>query len=89
MIGPLPSPPPETGGGDLSSLTPAFTDAEIAEGFLKTAFGAELHLAGQVNRIRKFDGPVRVHVESPLKNPPWHPSKGQKCWIFVDEITVE
>jgi hypothetical protein len=42
----------------------SFTDAEIAEGFFKTAFGAELHLAGPVNRIRKFDGPVRVYVES-------------------------
>jgi hypothetical protein len=42
----------------------AFTDAEITEGFLKTAFGAELHLAGATNRIRKFDGPVRVHVDS-------------------------
>src|SRR5262245_63642257 len=40
-----------------------FTDAEITEGFLKTAFGAELHLAGTVNRIRKFDGPVRVFVD--------------------------
>ena len=42
----------------------AFTDAEIAEGFFKTAFGAELHLAGPVNRIRKFSGPVRVHVDN-------------------------
>jgi len=42
----------------------AFSDAEIAEGFFKTAFGAELQLAGPVNRIRKFDAPVRVHVES-------------------------
>ncbi|HEV7411126.1 MAG TPA: hypothetical protein VGO01_21810, partial [Bradyrhizobium sp.] len=25
-----------------------FTDSEIAEGFLKTAFGAEYHLAGRV-----------------------------------------
>jgi hypothetical protein len=41
-----------------------FSDPEITEGFFKTAFGAELHLAGPVNRIRKFDGPVRVHVES-------------------------
>ncbi len=32
---------------------------------------------------------VRVKVESPLKNPAWHPGKGQKCWIFVDELTVE
>ena len=42
----------------------AFTDAEIADGFFKTAFGAELHLAGTVNRIRKFDAPVRVYVEN-------------------------
>jgi hypothetical protein len=42
----------------------AFTDAEITEGFLKTAFGAELRLAGSANRIRKFVGPVRVLVEN-------------------------
>jgi hypothetical protein len=42
----------------------AFTDAEITEGLFKTAFGAELHLAGSVNRIRKFDGPVRVYLEN-------------------------
>jgi hypothetical protein len=41
-----------------------FTDAEITEGFLKTAFGAELRLAGAANRIRKFEGPVRVLVEN-------------------------
>lgn len=42
----------------------AFTDAEIIDGFLKTAFGAEYHLAGRVDRIRKFDMPVRVHASS-------------------------
>jgi hypothetical protein len=42
----------------------AFSDGEISEGFFKTAFGAELRLAGPVSRIRKFDGPVRVYVES-------------------------
>src|SRR5262245_46920241 len=42
----------------------AFTDAEITEGFFKTASGAELHLAGPVNRIRKFEAPVRVYVEN-------------------------
>lgn len=42
----------------------SFSDGEIAEGFLKTAFGAEYHLAGRVDRIRKFDGPVRVYAES-------------------------
>src|SRR6476620_6019782 len=41
-----------------------FTDSEIVEGFLKIAFGAEYHLAGRVDRIRKYDGPVRVYAES-------------------------
>ncbi|HVV41007.1 MAG TPA: DUF2927 domain-containing protein [Nitrobacter sp.] len=38
----------------------AFTDSEIREGFFRTAFGAEYHLAGRVDRIRKYNGPVRV-----------------------------
>ena len=37
-----------------------FTDAEIIEGFMKTSFGAEFQLAGRVDRIRKYLGPVRV-----------------------------
>jgi hypothetical protein len=37
-----------------------FTDSEIIDGFFKTAFGAEFHLAGRVDRIRKYDVPVRV-----------------------------
>jgi hypothetical protein len=41
----------------------AFTDSEITDGFLKTAFGAEYHLAGRVDRIRKYDGPVRVFAD--------------------------
>jgi len=40
-----------------------FTDAEIMEGFFKTAFGAEYHLAGRVDRIRKYDMPVRVFAD--------------------------
>jgi hypothetical protein len=40
-----------------------FTDAEIVDGFLKTAFGAEYHLAGRVDRIRKYDLPVRVFAD--------------------------
>jgi hypothetical protein len=41
-----------------------FSDSEIAEGFFKTAFGAEYHLAGRVDRIRKYDMPVRVFADS-------------------------
>jgi hypothetical protein len=40
-----------------------FTDSEIIEGFFKTAFGAEYHLAGRVDRIRKYDMPVRVFAD--------------------------
>jgi hypothetical protein len=41
----------------------SFTDAEIIDGFFKTAFGAEYHLAGRVDRIRKYGVPVRVFAE--------------------------
>jgi hypothetical protein len=41
----------------------SFTDSEIIDGFLKTAFGAEYHLAGRVDRIRKYEGPVRVFAD--------------------------
>jgi hypothetical protein len=40
-----------------------FTDSEIIEGFLKTAFGAEYHLAGRVDRIRKYIIQVRVFAD--------------------------
>src|SRR4051794_14710827 len=41
----------------------SFTDGEIVDGFLKTAFGAEYHLAGRVDRIRKYDAPVRIFAD--------------------------
>jgi hypothetical protein len=41
----------------------AFTDGQIVDGFLKTAFGAEYHLAGRVDRIRKYQVPVRVFAD--------------------------
>jgi hypothetical protein len=41
-----------------------FTDAEIADGFFKVAFGAEFHLAGRVDRIRKYVKPVRVFIDN-------------------------
>src|SRR5438067_12621898 len=37
-----------------------FTNSQIADGFFKTAFAAEYHLAGRVARIRKYGGPGRV-----------------------------
>jgi hypothetical protein len=41
-----------------------FTDAEIIDGFFKVTFGAEFHVAGGVDRIRKYDGPVRVFIDN-------------------------
>src|ERR1700710_2012877 len=42
----------------------SFTDAEITDGFFKTAFGAEYHLAGRVDRIRKYEKPVRIFIDA-------------------------
>lgn len=44
-----------------------FTDKEIADGFFKIAFGAEFQVAGRVDRIRKYDAPVRVFIDSRAK----------------------
>jgi hypothetical protein len=44
-----------------------FTDAEIFDGFFKVSFGAEMRIAGRVDGIRKYDGPVRVYVENRAK----------------------
>ncbi len=32
---------------------------------------------------------LKVRVENRLKNPAWHGSPGEPCWVFVDEIFVE
>ncbi len=32
---------------------------------------------------------LKVEIISQMQNPNWHPSKGEPCWIFVDEIIVE
>jgi hypothetical protein len=44
-----------------------FTDAEIVDGFFKVTFGAEFHIAGGVDRIRKYVGPIRVYVDNRSK----------------------
>ena len=41
-----------------------FTNDEIRDGFFKIAFGAELQLDTAVERVRKFDEPIRIFVES-------------------------
>lgn len=42
----------------------SFTDAEILDGFFKVTFGAEFHVAGRVDRIRKYDAPVRIFIDN-------------------------
>ena len=41
-----------------------FTNEEIRDGFFKIAFSAELQLDAPAERVRKFDEPVRIFVES-------------------------
>ena len=41
-----------------------FSNEEIADGFFKIAFGAELRVAGSNDHIRKFEAPVRVFVDN-------------------------
>jgi hypothetical protein len=58
-----------------------FTDAEIVDGFVKITFGAELHFSGAVDRIRKYDRPVRLYVEGRAK-----PDRRSELARIVDDI---
>jgi hypothetical protein len=44
-----------------------FTDTEIVDGFFKVVLGAEYHVAGRVDGVRKYDKPVRVYIDSRAK----------------------
>ena len=41
-----------------------FTDADIKDGFFKIAFNPELQLGAPAERVRKFDEPVRIFLDS-------------------------
>jgi hypothetical protein len=58
-----------------------FTDAEIIDGFFRIVFGAEFHVSGRVDRIRKYEEPVRVHVESRAR-----PDRRKQVAAVVDDI---
>jgi hypothetical protein len=45
----------------------SFTDEEIVDGFFKIVLGAEYHVAGRVDGVRKYEQPVRVYVDSRAK----------------------
>ncbi|RIK98891.1 MAG: hypothetical protein DCC74_03665 [Proteobacteria bacterium] len=55
--------PPDAAPARSPAAKATFTDAEIADGFFKVAFGAEYRLAGPSDRIRKFTTPVRVAID--------------------------
>jgi hypothetical protein len=59
---------PDTDNADIgyrrSTERRSFTDAEILDGFFKVTFGAEFHVAGGVDRIRKYDGPIKVFIDN-------------------------
>lgn len=74
-----PAPVHKHHGNRAKAERTAFSDQEIVEGFLKTAFGAEYHLAGRVDRIRKYNGPVRVFAEGAR-----HDRKEQIAAIVAD-----
>lgn len=44
-----------------------FTDQQIIDGFFKIVFGAEFHVAGRTDRIRKYDVPVRIYIDNRAK----------------------
>src|SRR4029453_8855489 len=61
---------PASGAADLAAIAArqrsekkSFSDSDIVEGFMKAAFGAEYHLAGRVDRIRKYEVPGRVFAD--------------------------
>ncbi len=41
-----------------------FTDEEIVDGFFRVVFGAEFRVSGAVDRIRKYEVPIRVYGDS-------------------------
>jgi hypothetical protein len=59
----------------------SFSDAEIFDGFFKIAFGAELQLVPSADRIRKYPGPVRIHVDNRGR-----PNRGAQLAAIVADI---
>lgn len=45
----------------------SFSDQQIIDGFFRIVFGAEFHVAGRTDRIRKYDVPVRIYIDNRAK----------------------
>ena len=61
--------------------TRSFADAQIIDGFFKITFGAEFHTSGRIDRIRKFDVPVRAYVDNRAE-----PDRSRQVGDVVAEI---
>jgi hypothetical protein len=59
----------------------SFTDAEIIDGFFRIVFGAEFHVSGRVDRIRKYEMPIRVYADNRAK-----PDRRKQVAAVVDDI---
>jgi hypothetical protein len=58
-----------------------FTNDEIADGFFKIAFHAELQVGAPAERVRKYDEPVRIFVVSKGE-----PDRRAEIAAIVDDI---
>ena len=58
-----------------------FSNEEITDGFFKIAFHAELQLSAPAERVRKYDGPVRIFVVSKGE-----PDRRPEIAAIVDDI---
>ena len=58
-----------------------FTNEEIKDGFFKIAFQAELEVGTRSDRVRKFDEPVRIFIDSKAQ-----PDRSAEIATIVDDI---
>jgi hypothetical protein len=62
----------------------SFSDAEIVEGFFKLTLAAEFRIGGRVDRIRKYDRPVRVFIDSRAQ-----PDRSAQIAAVIDDIAAK
>jgi hypothetical protein len=58
-----------------------FSNDEIKDGFFKIAFSAEMQIGAPADRVRKFDEPVRIFVDSKAE-----PDRSAEIAKVVDDI---
>jgi hypothetical protein len=66
LVGPVAAEPREISAARIAERK-TFSDAEILDGFFKITLAAEYRVAGRVDRIRKYDVPIRIYVDSRAK----------------------